>query len=1335
MRLRLTVIEPSASRTTAVCVDAHWGATLADLLRALRATGSRALDVEPGCRVDGVEVPLTATLGMPPLLDGTQLVVRAPTPGGRADPGSRATPGLLRLHAIAGPDTGIVHDLLPGRHALGRSAVAAIPVGDPSLSRLHAELLVSGRSVTVRDLDSTNGTWVDGIPVGVEPRPLEIGATLRTGDSIWRLRTPSGVSAATRPDQRGHLLVSRSPTISDADPHEAIAFPEPPTDRPGQRLPLLASVLPLVLAGVLAIVLQSPTMLLFGLMGPVLMLATWLSDRRHGRRSSRTEQRAYAAATIAAEARLTKALAEERHRRLGADPDPAELGCLARGPLAGLWDRTGRPLRARVGVGTVPARQPVAGRSEPAAVAEVPVVLDLPPGAATGIVGPRPEALRLARWLVGQLALRYSPADLVIVASAAPGHRAWSWVHDLPHALGGDPGRCRGRRALVILDEGHAPPADGEHLHVLAVAEDESGLPSACTQVIDVSRAASVRTPAWRVADLSPDGVPAAWAIQVARRLGPLRDAAEPSSDAAGVPSRVTLLDELDLPMRDGIPDLVRHWQARPRTTSFPAGSSAPGRVVLDLVRDGPHALVGGTTGSGKSELLISLVAALAAGNRPDELSFVLVDYKGGAAFGACRELPHVLGMVTDLDHQLTGRALASLDAELKRRERILAERDVADLAAYQRVCRPGDPTVGRLVIVVDEFRSLAEELPEFVAGLVRIASLGRSLGVHLVVATQRPGGVVTSDMRANLGLRIALRVRDVIDSLDVVESPAAAAIRSDTPGRAIVTSAATAAVEVQTPLATGPARSADDPPVRLASLDGVPVPELPCPGGRPSELDLIVGAANHAVATLGIALPPSPWLPPLPGDLAVADLAAGVGSPVPLGRRDLPRLQRQDDWCWDPLREGHLAVLGAPRTGRSTALVTVASQLAARFDPTQLHLYAVHPGSLPAVNLLPHTGASVPSADLPRLARLLALLESPPSAALRVLLVDNWERVCEDLDRARAGALREGLTALLRLGPAERLAVALTGGRAALSGSLAQLVPRRVLLLPADPVDLAIAGLSPADVPVGAPPGRAVDLADGAEVQLAAPVREPTAARIAAYLAELARRHPGLSMGVQQWPPTVPELPATVARTDLAPSATPIPVGTNGEHALGFDPESGQRSLTVLGTRGSGRSTTLRTIAGALVEGGRPVAWISASGTGPSVGLPEDVARFGPCDAEGLIALRRAHPDLAVLVDDAERATDTPIEPVLREILRLVDTDRGLIAIASTRHDVARTPRSLPSQVAAAGVGILLGRVPPGEEAVLGVRGTLCSDELPGRGHLIANGRATPIQVAVSSP
>ena len=212
-------------------------------------------------------------------------------------------------------------------------------------------------------------------------------------------------------------------------------------------------------------------------------------------------------------------------------------------------------------------------------------------------------------------------------------------------------------------------------------------------------------------------------------------------------------------------------------------------RSGIDLSRDGPHALIAGTTGAGKSELLQTLIASLACANRPDAMTFVLVDYKGGSAFKDCVRLPHVTGMVTDLDAHLTQRALASLSAELTRRERILAAAGVKDIEEYtERAGRePRRPPLPRLVIVIDEFASLARDLPDFVTGLVGIAQRGRSLGIHLILATQRPSGVVSADIRANTNLRIALRMTDAAESADVIDAPDAAHIARAVPGRGYV--------------------------------------------------------------------------------------------------------------------------------------------------------------------------------------------------------------------------------------------------------------------------------------------------------------------------------------------------------------------------------------------------------------------------------------------------------------------------------------------------------------------------------------------------------------------
>lgn len=224
------------------------------------------------------------------------------------------------------------------------------------------------------------------------------------------------------------------------------------------------------------------------------------------------------------------------------------------------------------------------------------------------------------------------------------------------------------------------------------------------------------------------------------------------------------------------------------RSLAAPIGVDASGPLVLDLVADGPHALLAGATGSGKSEALLAWISAMAALHPPSEVRFVLFDHKGGSAFAPLRGLPHVDRVLTDLAEEATGRALRALSALLARRERDLAALALPDYETWARRhregARPAPPP--RIVVVIDEFRVLAESHGAGVAALVRLAAQGRSLGLHLIVSTQRPGGAVSQEMRANIDLRIALRCLSPADSIDVLSEPGAASLPRR-PGRALI--------------------------------------------------------------------------------------------------------------------------------------------------------------------------------------------------------------------------------------------------------------------------------------------------------------------------------------------------------------------------------------------------------------------------------------------------------------------------------------------------------------------------------------------------------------------
>ncbi|MBO9705377.1 MAG: hypothetical protein J7474_07680, partial [Arthrobacter sp.] len=274
------------------------------------------------------------------------------------------------------------------------------------------------------------------------------------------------------------------------------------------------------------------------------------------------------------------------------------------------------------------------------------------------------------------------------------------------------------------------------------------------------------------------------------RDLHPFVTGNEASGESAGVPDAVALggLSPTSAPA------IVETWRSTCASGAFafPVGVSQEGPAILDLVHDGPHFLVAGTTGAGKSELLRTMVLSAASHLPPSELGFVLVDFKGGAAFDGVAALPHVHGLVTDLGPAELDRALASLRAEILHREQRFRELGVPDWAGYRRVRRSHESPLPRVCLIIDEFRMMMDHAPDSLRELIRLASIGRSLGLHLVLATQRPQGAVSADIRANLGASIALRVQSELDSLDVIGTSQAADIPSELPGRAVLAKGAT---------------------------------------------------------------------------------------------------------------------------------------------------------------------------------------------------------------------------------------------------------------------------------------------------------------------------------------------------------------------------------------------------------------------------------------------------------------------------------------------------------------------------------------------------------------
>ncbi|MFI0238879.1 FHA domain-containing protein [Streptomyces sp. NPDC016845] len=1030
MQIRLTVVDPLGTRPDTATREGTAGAAVDVLVTAPGGTTLAAVASGLAAAVAGGDAPSSVLyagaerldaqrclLGEPPLTDGAVLSLGAPT-----DPGPDPADGAAQLHVVAGPDAGGVHLLHGGQIRVGRSADADVPLDDPDVSRLHcAVTLAADGRITVVDLDSTNGTTLDGRPLDERPVRLAPGALLRLGESALRVVTAGDAArpaaVATAPDGEGHVRVAcGTGTGATPDNRGAAAAPDETRHAYGDaswgaagesQTPGARPVVP-------------------GQGGAPGLEQTPLATPPRGTALPRTPRRRSGLGRLLRRGRdgQEQDQQHEIHEPYtlrtphtpepyedGPDPAPpltalsttetwpdaAALLLTALGPGPRLWERgPGHPEELAVRLGTVDRTGPGGGGLLPA----VPVTVGLAEAGALGLAGPRARLAGLARCVLAQLAALHAPDRLEIVLIATDRARSeadrvaeWSWLGWLPHvrpahgqdcrlllaydreqaaartgellrrledhAAGLRPGReesAAGEEAAVVPtvvivdgDPGSATlreaaarlAAEGSPagIHVLCLAEAPATSPA--SPVDDSYEAACAQSPAFRacgaVALLSGDvatalrlhraargqlvghGTVAAvdavslpWAERFARALAPLRTDASGGAGArqarvsAPLPQSARLLDELGL-ARATPASLMARWAAAADDAGSLGGrvwavlgAGPRGPVAVDLAADGPHLLIEGPAGSGRTELLRSVAASLAAAERPDRLGIVLVDGQGGGTgaervegLRVCTDLPHVTTHLAANDPVRMREFAQSLTTELKRRAELIGrthftewhtQRAVAGRMVAQRVApaasggaadleaapsstirlRPGgarDKTevvapLPRLVVVVDDLDALLAPplgspgrpaAGSVVRALEAVARDGERLGVHLVAGFGVGCGPGWGAARPR-----------------VVLEPVGSGLEDPAPGRGLLLGADGRDTGVQVGRVTGRIpRTATQRPTVVAlewarmgdPPDRRPVREL---GNGPTDLALLASALERAARSVSAQEVPS---------------------------------------------------------------------------------------------------------------------------------------------------------------------------------------------------------------------------------------------------------------------------------------------------------------------------------------------------------------------------------------------------------------------------------------------------------------------------------------------
>lgn len=503
--------------------------------------------------------------------------------------------------------------------------------------------------------------------------------------------------------------------------------------------------------------------------------------------------------------------------------------------------------------------------------------------------------------------------------------------------------------------------------------------------------------------DFVYDAISDEQAIAIANMLAPVYT--EEISLEGTLTKNISLFKLLNIIAVDDI-DLTRNWNTSQvfKSMAAPLGVSKSGIVELDLhdKAHGPHGLVAGTTGSGKSEILQTYILSMATIFHPYEVGFVIIDFKGGGMVNQFKDLPHLMGAITNIDGKEINRSLKSIKAELQKRQRYFAEADVNHIDKYIKKYKAGEVNepLPHLILIVDEFAELKAEQPEFMKELISAARIGRSLGVHLILATQKPSGQVNEQIWSNSRFKLCLKVQDQQDSNEVLKSPLAAEIKE--PGRAYLQVGNNEIFELFQSAYSGAPEKADNSNVKEFKIFALndsgrkmPVYEQKkskSGEGNQTQLDAIVNYVHSYCENNSIAKLPDICLPSLAAVIDFPEEEKLVKSEnsivAEIGVYDDPDNQYQGTYSVD-LTNQNVMIIGSAQSGKTNVLQTMIRTLATKYTPEEVNIYIIDFASMVLKNFesLNHVGGVVTSSEDEKLKNLLKLLFSEIEARKEKLM------------------------------------------------------------------------------------------------------------------------------------------------------------------------------------------------------------------------------------------------------------------------------------------------------------------------------------------------------------